>query len=64
MAKENQIQFHKSRWDAALNAVEAEKNRLIAEKGEAVIGPQNPTLVKLVLAEMECEEKYRKVLNS
>lgn len=58
MSKQNQVEFHKRKWDEALAAVVAEKDRLIAEKGEAVIGPDNPAFARLVLAEIAAEQRY------
>lgn len=57
MSKQNQINFHKRKHQEALKAVEVEKNRLIAEKGEAVIGPDNPVFARLVIQEINCEQR-------
>lgn len=60
MSKQNQIYFHKRKHQEALKAVEVEKNRLIAEKGEAVIGPENPVFAKLVIQEIHAEQRLQK----
>lgn len=64
MSKQNQVEFHKRKWQAALEAVRVEKERLIAENGEAVIGPQNPHFANLVMQEIMLEARYNEVKNA
>lgn len=61
MNKQKQIDWHYKRWQDALDAVGVEADRLKATKGEAVIGPQNPHFVRLVMHEIDCEMKYKQV---
>lgn len=58
MSKQNQINYHYNKWQQAIEAVGEEADRLQAEKGEVVIGPDNPFLVSLVMHEIECEQRY------
>lgn len=60
MATKHQIDFHYKKWQQALEAVGVEADRLRVEKGEVVIGPQNPNFVRLVIHEIECEQRYNK----
>jgi len=59
MSKTCQANFHYKKWQEALEAVGKEADRLKATKGEAVIGPDNPHFVRLVMHEIACEEKYK-----
>jgi len=56
----HQATYHYKKWQEALDAVGAEAERLRATKGEAVIGPQNPKFVRLVIHEIDCEAKYKR----
>ncbi|QPB10531.1 hypothetical protein QGX23_gp121 [Pseudomonas phage PN09] len=61
MSKQNQIEFHRRKHKEALFLVELEKARLIRKKGEAVIGPENPVFARLVMKEIDAEQR---LLNS
>ncbi len=54
-----QAVWHYKKWQEALDAVKKEADHLRATKGEAVIGPDNPKFVKLVIQEIDCEAKYK-----
>lgn len=60
MSTNHQANFHYKKWQQALEAVGQEADRLRAEKGEVVIGPQNPHFVRLVMHEIDCEQRYNK----
>lgn len=61
MSNQFQVSYLYRKWQKALDAVKAEAYRLRATKGQAVIGPENPKFVSLVMHEIECEEKYKRV---
>lgn len=61
MNNQHQIDFHYKKWQDALDAVGVEAARLKATKGKAVIGPENPHFVRLVMHEIDCEMKYKEV---
>lgn len=63
MSRLNQLMFHERKWKEALAAVQVEAQRLIAEKGEAVIGPDNEVFAKLVMQEIACEQRYNQIAN-
>ena len=60
MVNKHQVNYHYKKWQEALEAVGEEADRLKATKGEAVIGPDNPYFVRLVMHEIECEQRYNK----
>lgn len=61
MSKANQVEYHKRQWEKAVAAVKAETDRLIATKGKAEVGPDEPVLAKLVMAEIAAELKYQRL---
>lgn len=61
MTTNHQAAFHYKKWQQALEAVGKEAEHLRATKGKAEIGPDNPHFVKLVIHEIECEQRYNKV---
>lgn len=60
MSINHQANFHYKRWQQALEAVGVEADRLRATKGKAEIGPDNPHFVRLVMHEIDCEQRYNK----
>jgi len=57
---QHQVNYLYKKWQKALDAVGVEADRLRATKGQAVIGPDNPKFVHLVMHEIECEQKYKR----
>lgn len=60
MKPNHQAEYHYKKWQEALDAVGKEADHLRTTKGQAVIGPENPKFVKLVIHEIDCEHRYKK----